>query len=248
MRDKTAFGILMVVMIAAALLVGFAFVYPGNVWGGTHTYKVPLMYGVVEPDTAMVRLNEIGTGTQVGDDSIVSSFPDTLVYSTLDSQKVYEVQLFERWYGSGEYERPVTWTIPFRLVVAAASLSAGDIVAIRDTLDNTHGAGSWITGGAGSGSNDITYYALDTSGTDQMIQGVGLTVRTITGTFDAKQETNTSGFADFTSPAGSLVTSGVKPGYAWIPDTANRTGNATDTIFGYNVTIDPAPDPNFCRV
>jgi hypothetical protein len=81
-----------------------------------------------------------------------------------------------------------------------------------------------------------------------VIQGVGLTVRTITGTFDAKQETNTSGYADFTSPAGSLVTSGVKPGYAWIPDTANRTGNATDTIFGYNVTIDPAPEPNFCRV
>ena len=102
--------------------------------------------------------------------------------------------------------------------------------------------------GTGSGDNAVRYYAVDTSGTDEAVARVQMTMKTIGGTFDATGPTNASGYRDFTAPTANMVTYGKKLGYFFKYDTTDFIGDSTDTIIGYNVPLQPSPDPNLCRV
>lgn len=210
-------------------------------YGGTHTYKVPLMYGVVDPDSVLVRMLEIGTGTQVGDDSIVAAFPDTLVYTGVDSQKIYEVQVFERWYSSGEYERPVTWTIPFRLVVASATISAGDAAEIADSTDAqltaTKGTGPW--GASGGGVYTVDIFIGDTlGGTTTSVSGVTVDFRNWAIDYPAERtvSSNENGIARIGTDSDSLAILAVHNPFYVFPtswDSITWSADYTDTILGY---------------
>lgn len=133
----------------------------------------------------------------------------------------------------------------------AASISDANMAKIADSVDAeltaNHGAGPWTTG-TGSGDNDVRIYAIDTSGTDDSIMGVNITIKTIAGVFDAAQTTNSNGYRDFTLPTDSMKYLGSKVGYQWITDTINVTADDTVAIYGYNVPLQESPDPNLCRV
>lgn len=134
---------------------------------------------------------------------------------------------------------------------ATATISQANMAEIADSVDADltadHGAGAWTTG-TGSGDNDIRIYAIDTSGTDDSVMGVQITVKTIAGVYDIALPTKSNGYRDFTLPTDSMKYLGRRVGYVWITDTINVTGDDTVDIYGYNIPLQPSPDPNLCRV
>lgn len=244
--DKSARNIAIVVTLAAFFLMFWFLVWPGSVWGGTHSQKIPLMYGVVEPDSVLVRVNEVGSGTQVGDDTIITAFPDTLVY-TIDSAKVYESQVFEAWYGAGDYERPVTWVIPLRLI--AATVDSTDVARfVWNTPQSSHTTagtfGKYLdteVSGVGGGSDTLIYYAADTLN-DNHVGGVQVTCYGIGGSqVGAKQVTTASGYNLWAlNTSDSLIFIVYGPHlYNWELDTVLFTGQSSDSAMGWK-TADPA--------
>lgn len=118
----------------------------------------------------------------------------------------------------------------------------GDV--IYDSLDAKVSA----AGGSGSGDNAVKYYAVDTSGTDEAIMDVKITMNTIEGVYDASGLTNASGYKEFTAPTDEMVFLGRKCGYFFTRDTNDISGSLTDTLFGYDIPLQASPDPNLCRV
>jgi len=142
---------------------------------------------------------------------------------------------------------------------AGGALSDADMGAIGDTvwdkiyadmIDEAGGAGASLISdcGGGSGDNAVKYYAVDTSGTDQAITSVKITMNTIAGVYDASNWTNASGYTEFTAPTDEMVFLGRKCGYFFARDTNDISGSLTDTLIGYNVPLQASPDPSLCRV
>jgi len=227
-------------MIACLIALGLM-VFWANVWGGTHTYKVPLMYGVVEPDSVLLRILEVGTGTQLNGDTITSGFPDTIIHTGLDSQKIYEVQVFEKWFGSGEYERPITWIIPFRLVVASATISAADAQEIADSTDAqltaTKGTGPW--GASGGGTYTVDVFVGDTlGGVTTSVSGVTVDFRNWALDYPPERTvvSNENGIARIGTNSDSLAFLAVHNPFYVFPtswDSITWSADYTDTILGY---------------
>lgn len=125
----------------------------------------------------------------------------------------------------------------------------GDTVTTMEDLETDHGAGSWTTGGAGSGSETITYVAVDTSGTDEAVENVQITVTNPAGSADWAALSNPSGETVFSLDVDSGYTiQGNVPGYIFPIFTDSITGDKTDTLFGYNRVIGSPGGANRCRV
>jgi len=213
-------------------------------------------------DSLLAALADANIGNKVWTDGSpatrgeINDILDTLqLYDTrLDSllAAASDAKLEKVWYGIDTTNIDTSEIGEWFSTGIAASLSDANIGQIADSVDSilsdAHGATAWTTGGAGSGDNDVRIYAIDTSGTDDSIMGVNITVKTIAGVFDAAQTTNSNGYRDFTLPTDSMKYLGRKVGYRWITDTINVTADDTVAIYGYNVPLQASPDPNLCRV
>lgn len=88
---------------------------------------------------------------------------------------------------------------------------------------------------AGSGDNNVVIVVTDTSGTDEKVMDVNITVRVLGASSpEAYLTTNDSGRANFTLPAGTFEVLTRKGGYQFPTDTITVTGDATVNIYGYN--------------
>jgi len=116
------------VKTVACLIALVVLVLAVTVSGGTYPKKVPFSYGIVEPDSLRVRVLSRGDASQVGVDTVITTFPDTLVY-TLDSANSYEIWKFEQWYSSGTNESPIVEGVPILAVQADVTAISGDATA-----------------------------------------------------------------------------------------------------------------------
>ncbi|MFQ5453701.1 MAG: hypothetical protein ACE5D6_05895, partial [Candidatus Zixiibacteriota bacterium] len=110
---------------------------------------------------------------------------------------------------------------------------------IDDSLSGTHGSGSW--GGSGTGAYSVDIYAIDTSGTDDSLMGVALTIQTITGSFHlGPQSTNSNGYCTFNLDADSFRVLAIRPDYMFGVDTIVITANDTVSSLGYDIPLPAA--------
>jgi len=241
-QNKEAWTVGWQLFLSAIIFIIITMFLAGRSFGGTYTKKVPVSYGVVEPDTFMVRVLSLGDASQVGSDSIVTSFPDTLLY-TLDSAKAYEILKYERWYGSGVYEVPTVEGVPMLFITATASV---DYAQAADSVDSqltaTHGAGSWQSGAGGTGSDTLIFYASDT-GNNNRVEGVQITMYAIGGTqIGSEQITDASGKTIWALTSGDTILPIVYGPYTynWELPTLVFTGQTADSAMGYKTADPPA--------
>ena len=168
--------------------------------------------------------------------------------TTITVDKSYDWSFRNMYYSGGE-SSSVTAFVKF--TAGPATISSDQLQEgahyVVESSKVTFGDGSYLTG-TGTGAHSVTIYAIDTSGTDDSILDVGITVNSIADVFDGSGKTNSNGYEIFTLPADSMVYLGRKAGYTWLTDTVVVSGDATVTLYGYNVVIDPPDDPNLCRV
>lgn len=242
MTNKAASGIVIVTIVWAVIVMAFML---NNVWGADFT--PPARWG--DPVDSAKLFVTLADGTH-WDSTAGAARTNVASYDTtitgLSNDTAYLV-IFRLWDADSGKDWTFYWPILSTATISDATI--GKIVDSTDSiLSDAHGADSWLTGGAGSGDNDVRIYAIDTSGTDDSIMGVKITVKTIAGVFDAAQTTNSNGYRDFTLPTDSMKYLGSKAGYRWITDTINVTGDDTVDIYGYNIPLQASPDPNLCRV
>ena len=245
MTEKQALKFMLSVLVMAIALLLFYFVYPGDVWGGDHTERIRLTdYGVQVQDSSMIRIFEIGTGNQVGDDSVVTTFPDSFLF-TLDSGKVYKVEPYEAWLGQTTWTIQSVWTIDLRLVTATATLDTADKQQIAglaaDSTDAqltaTKGIGPW--GPAGGGTYTVSILTADTlGGQTTAVPGVHIEFKDWGLSASHRNvESNESGIAQIGTDEDSLAFRAVydNPLYVFPTtwDSLAWTSDTTDTIFGY---------------
>jgi len=108
---------------------------------------------------------------------------------------------------------------------------------------------------SGSGPDEITIYAVDTSGPDIAVTGVTIGVKTLAGGDYAVGTTSSTGRFTFTAQApDTFLITGNATGYLWYglatsgTDTLIVAGNHIDTLSGYDITVDPPAAANLCRV
>lgn len=242
--DKTAGYICLAVIVLGLILM----LWPGNVYGATYPKEIKFDYPSDQYDTVILVVKPLaGANPGTRDSVMYTSFPviDTL---TLDKDTSYDIRAAYSWSGDDGIHG---WSSQI-IVSASATVSTADKQEIAgyvdDTLTEKHGAGAWTTGGTGAGSNTVTIYATDTSGTDTRINFVEITVKTMAGVTDAVMTTGSSGYATFTLQADTFIFIGKRPDYVWITDTIVITTNQTDSIVGYDVPLPTPSDPSFATV
>jgi hypothetical protein len=96
----------------------------------------------------------------------------------------------------------------------------------------------------GSGANLVRIYAIDTSGTDDTLSSIAVTVQNATGSKLAILTTNDSGFAEFNLPSGTMKVLATLGASYVFPDTEySVSGNDTFAILGYNTTVSSPSNP-----
>jgi len=96
------------------------------------------------------------------------------------------------------------------------------------------------------GMGDIAFrvYAIDTSGVDDTLTGIPITLQNATGSQLALQSTTDSGFFDFSVPTGTIRGLATLGATYVFPDTEwTVSGNDTVAIQGYNTTVSDPSDP-----
>lgn len=93
-----------------------------------------------------------------------------------------------------------------------------------------------VTTTATGGDHQVRIFAIDTSGTDEPVPGVKLTIRDValSATAIDVQYTGAGGFYDFSLDADSYAVLGTLTGYSFQTDTVVVAGPQTDSIEGYN--------------
>lgn len=87
----------------------------------------------------------------------------------------------------------------------------------------------------GSGDNLVRVYARDTSGTDEVIADVRITVRYLSNMAEEGQlYTGSGGYADFNLPDGTFIVLSRKAGYMLAADTIVVAGAGSHYVDGYN--------------
>jgi len=125
---------------------------------------------------------------------------------------------------------------------AAANLAMGDM--LKDTI--AYQAPSTISG---SGSEVVTIFAVDTSGTDDTLQNVSVTIRTLSTSFVAGPlSTNASGFVSFNLDPDSFLTVSSRIGYIFPLDTIVVSGTDTFAVEGYDTPVSLPSDPSLAQV
>lgn len=87
----------------------------------------------------------------------------------------------------------------------------------------------------GSGDNLVRIYARDTSGTDEYIPDVLITIRYLSNMVEeAKTHTLEGGYYEFSLPDGTFIVLSRKAGYMLAPDTIVVAGSGSHYVDGYN--------------
>ena len=113
--------------------------------------------------------------------------------------------------------------------------------------------GVWIVNNtaatSGSGIRTITYYVVDSSGTDEAVSNITLTVNNESDVFQGQRATTSaSGYVTFKLDDGTYIIQGESTvAYKVWHDTIVVSANATDTVWGYNQSITPATDPSLTK-
>jgi hypothetical protein len=98
----------------------------------------------------------------------------------------------------------------------------------------------------------VTLYAVDTSGTNDTVSGIPITVKDMTGTEKGYATTLTDGSVTFKLDSGSYEFSSVLGyGYIWEVDTSHIIATDTtldSTLWGYNVNIGSPGADSLCRL
>jgi hypothetical protein len=135
----------------------------------------------------------------------------------------------------------------------SATVSAGDKEDIAALVRDTAQANpSYFYGptATGSGSRTVRVYAMDTSGTDEAVTNVSVTIQNVSGTQIAGPlTTNSSGYVDFTLNDGSVTAlADLSPAYYFNSKSINISGNRTDSVWGYNTQISSPSAAELSRV
>lgn len=139
-----------------------------------------------------------------------AGYDTTIVCTTGHNYMIYE-QVF--WAGTADEERG---NIPFSL-----------------NLLNVSGASS-------SPNNVVTITSIDSSGTDNAVQGVNVTVKNTTTDAQLTQSSNASGQTVWALIDGTYEVNGYKTSYIFQPpDTIVLTTDTSYGDSGYNVPVDP---------
>lgn len=162
-----------------------------------------------------------------------TSFDSTF---SIDNTKYTYLDIRIKYHGDNVWK---SWPWVF-VEAASASISTADKEDIAQLVLDTATAypGIFYGPGAGSGGNAVIIGCLDTSGTDVLITGVTVTVRTLAGVDYAKLTTASNGYtAAFGLGTDSYVFICNKEGYTFSVDTIAISGNATDTVQGRNYAV-----------
>ena len=101
----------------------------------------------------------------------------------------------------------------------------------------------------GTGDDTVTFYALDTSGTDQALQDVDLTVFNTAGEEIVANETDGAGSRTFSLDPATYTLVGSRVGYYFPTASIVVSGNSDSVAFmGYNIAIGSPASADLCRV
>ena len=146
---------------------------------------------------------------------------------------------------SGDTVARLKDSIPFQ--GGASGLTAEEIASVvDDTLSTNHGAGSWESAGLGTGPNNLTIFAVDSSGPDTLTD-ITVYVRNQTGTLEAAGQTDTEGAVTFKLSNGTwIVQAGQNVTRYHFDDTTYTVSLPYDTaaILGYPTFIPQPTDSN----
>jgi len=131
-------------------------------------------------------------------------------------------------------------------IVDAMSEQTTDTALIKKMAQ---GNPSIYIGTAGSGAYEDTIYAKDTSGTDEYVSNVTISVYNQSGVLQGTEKTNSSGYAVFNLNADEWDITATSAGYQWgtgVEDTVS--GAQKDSILGYNLYVDAPSGLQTCIV
>lgn len=101
---------------------------------------------------------------------------------------------------------------------------------------------------AGYGDNNVTVYAIDTTGTDTLLEDVNLTITNTSTGRAYPLETNSSGYNTWRLSDGTYELTGRETNHIFGYDTVTFSSDSTDTIFAYDVSINAVTGTNTCNV
>lgn len=204
------------------------------------------------------RYNDTGTPIHKFDDAFVIPLSDTLllagalVASTDSINAILDtLQLYD---DAGRFQADIQEILDTLQVYDNAGQFQSEVWAILDSIqqhaphDDNWGATS---SASGSGPLADTVWAIDTSGTDEAVPNVSISLRNASGTQLASITTNGSGWEIANIPQSTAITyTGFLPGYTWGTRTLTSESGTTDTdtLFGYNITISAPSAMNLARI
>ncbi len=147
--------------------------------------------------------------------------------------------------------REEIWNAPF----TGGAVAAG---SMWDSLNNksyaANPAGGFIDsnkseqGGISGANRTWNVYVFDTSGTDTPIPSANVDVQLSNGTVKSRGTTNASGLTTFTVTDGGWVLVSQETGYVLNNLSKTISGNSTDTVKGFDITVGTPSSPALCRV
>lgn len=197
-----------------------------------------------------IFLSASGSGVEITFDDLVDGVWDEILATHTDAGSVGDVFLD-------------TLDALVSSAGGVASISDADMAAIADSVwqalldehDGTAGsfgdsAKSWkgIAGGGGTGSDTITIFAVDTSGTDEAVADVKITIQNAAESNVDVQFTNSSGSIVTKQDPATYQVLGRKTGFIWPTLSLVVSGNSIDTVFGYDIAVDVPGDADLAFV
>lgn len=187
------------------------------------TYIFQRQYGSVDIDSItfnLIQTDGLTALDTIYNDSLITSLPTTLEF-TLTVDSIYYLQIYQYFSGETDYVNED---------VLIPGIYRG-VTAFRR-------------------SYAVGLYAIDSSGTDEAIQGAKITLTSLGGVFVDGNITASNGEYTFSLDSGSYIVSVVKsPGYTFPLDTVLVTAdNDSVPLFGYNIGTDTVSLPNFASV
>jgi len=128
------------------------------------------------------------------------------------------------------------WGIAFSTAFGAGSMG--------DSLNNA----TYVQGTPPAGANVRGFYVIDTSGTDDTLSGVTISLQDATGSNLVNLITSSSGLITTNMADGNHTAAAISPGFVFIDTIFSATGNDTLSIKGYNVTVGAPAGGNEVRI
>jgi hypothetical protein len=131
---------------------------------------------------------------------------------------------------------------------------AAEDPAYRTTAEFLHGnpTGGYVdsvaAGALPAGSNVRGFFVVDTSGTDDTLPGITISLEDVNGIDRGNLLTNSAGFTTINMPDSTWTAKASAPGYVFIDTTFSASANDTLSIKGYDITVGAPSGGNEVRV